>query len=380
VSEGRSRRTDESVRDLITDLMAAATAVALYGEGHPRARQRMSALLMAVTAALGERGSALVLAVAGNELFADGRPFTRVARQASRLVQRLRHTGIEYVSFEPGTTEEGLLALVRALATAQQPPWRVQGHVAIGHLAYALADGSGVAQGARDAAREVPAVRERVALLSEALDSLSAGSALPVECFELVARSIVAGLAEGMNPLPQLAPWQGSATWLAVHSHNVGAMAAGMAGLAGLSAASCHDLALAGLFHDVGKAFRSTDLIERELRLEGDEIELVIDHPKMGLEILLSLESVPEVAAIVTYEHHLGYKATGYPPLRHSRRAHAATQLVAATDAFDCLYTARVALGTIRSDDIVPWLMEREGALLAPGWCRALCTLLMASR
>jgi hypothetical protein len=381
VSHRQVRRSDEKVRDLITDLMAAATAVSLYGEGHPRARQRMEALHLALTELLDRFDDMLLLAVTGNELFVDGRPFTRLARQSSRLVQRLRHTGVEYVSFKAGVTEEELLALVQALAASQPPPWRRQPHVAVGRLAYALPRGAaGSTEASRPFSGAVPAIRERVALLAEAFDSLASGSALPTEHFDLIARSIVARLADEPNPLLQLAPWQGAEAWLAVHSHNVGVMAAGLSGLAGLPAASCHDMALAGLFHDVGKAFRSIELVERELKLAGDEIELVIDHPRMGLEILLACEGVPEVATVVAYEHHLGFNAAGYPPLRHRRRPHPAAQLVAVADAFDYLTTARVALGSIRPDDIVPWIAERQETLFDPGWGRALCTLVVTSR
>ena len=131
-------------------------------------------------------------------------------------------------------------------------------------------------------------------------------------------------------------------------------------------------LRLAALVHDIGKLFLPAELLARELELAGDEIELLLDHPKAGLETLLASEQLPPLALIVAWEHHLYFNGTGYPRLDHPRRPHPAARLVTVADTFDLLFTARGGRGMLTREGTVAWLADRGGSMLDPGWASAL--------
>lgn len=73
-------------------------------------------------------------------------------------------------------------------------------------------------------------------------------------------------------------------------------------------------LALAGLFHDIGKTALPRDLIERppdELS-EKERAELE-SHPAKGKEILANLKVIPSDVIQMVYEHHEDCVGQGYP-------------------------------------------------------------------
>jgi HD-GYP domain-containing protein (c-di-GMP phosphodiesterase class II) len=150
----------------------------------------------------------------------------------------------------------------------------------------------------------------------------------------------------------------------------------GLASLANVGAAHRRDLGLAALLHDVGTLFLPAELLARELELAGEEIELLLDHPKAGLETLLASGQLPLLALIVVCEHHLYFNGTGYPRLVRPRRPHPAARLVTVADTFDLLYTARGSRGMLTREGTVAWLLGHAGSMLDPDWAAALRKIL----
>jgi len=364
------------VQATIGELAAGTTTVGLYGSAHPRAVQALGKLASLLGELLaGEEEVAFVLL--GEELFVQGRPFTRVSRQAPALIRRLRRRGVEHVTFRRGVTVEELRAFLEELAAAEDAPMSVHPNIQVGRVELSESElgGPDEKEGGRKG-RRLPTVRDRVSLIQECFADLTAGRQLAVGELERVTRSLAEALASDPNPVHHLAPWEGTERWMAVHAHNVAAVTMGLARLANIGTATCRDLALAALVHDIGKLFHPRELQERETQLAGDELELLLDHPKAGLETLLASEQLPPVALIVVAEHHLYFNGTGYPRLGRPRRPHPAARIVTVADTFDVLFTARGAKGLMTREGTVAWLTDRQGSMLDPGWTSALCEVL----
>ena len=80
----------------------------------------------------------------------------------------------------------------------------------------------------------------------------------------------------------------------------------------GLEETMCHELAVAGILHDIGKLKLRNYITAEEKRLIVEEIKYVIKHPKLVYESLKErgysdfiLESI--------YYHHENYDGSGYP-------------------------------------------------------------------
>ena len=361
---------------LLGDLAGGATAVGLYGASHPRADEavrRISSELAALLAAEPE----LALVLLGEELFVQGRPFTRVSRHSASLIRRLRRREIEHVTVQPGVLPEEVLGFLADLALTDDTAVRSRPHLHVGRIELSERELGGPDEtegGARG--RKAATVRDRVLLVHEAFTELAAGRDLALGDLTRVAHAIAAGLAADPDPLRQFAPWDGGERWPAVHAHNVAALSMALARDGGTGAGPCAEIGVAALVHDVGKLFFPPEIASRELELSGDELELMLDHPRIGLEALLGNPEVPPVALVVAFEHHLNYNGTGTPRLARPRRPHPAARLVTLADAFVVLFTARGGRGLLTREGTVAWIAEHQGTVLDPDWTDSLLKML----
>jgi HD-GYP domain-containing protein (c-di-GMP phosphodiesterase class II) len=364
------------VQEAITELAAGLTTVGLYGIEHPRAQQSVERLTSQLGALLeGERELTIVLL--GDELFVQGRPFTRSSRQAPSLIRRLRRRDLEHVAFRQGLSAEEVRDFLIEMATAEETSVRSRPHIQIGRVELAEQELGGpnrIEGGERR--RRLPSLRDRIAVIEEAFGTIMAAGELPVFDLEQVARALLNNLEHDPDPIKQFAPWEGEEHWPAVHAHNVCALTLGMARLCGIGASWSIDLGVAALLHDTGKLMLPAEVQERELELGGDELELMLDHQRLTLELLLASTQPTPLALIVAFEHHLAYNGTGSPRLQRPRRPHPATRLIAVADAFVVLFTSR-GRGTAGRETAIAWLNEHNGTLLDPGWTGVLEALLV---
>jgi putative nucleotidyltransferase with HDIG domain len=72
-------------------------------------------------------------------------------------------------------------------------------------------------------------------------------------------------------------------------------------------------LARAALLHDVGKAFISTDLLDKPGKLTDAEIAEIRKHPRLGYDALAAQGNFPPEMLDVILHHHEFLDGTGYP-------------------------------------------------------------------
>ncbi len=363
-------------RTAVAELAAGATAVRLYGGSHPRAAMavgRLAAQLEAMLAAEPE----VSLVLLGDELFVQGRPFTRHSPNAPVVARRFRRKGVEHAIFKRGVGERELRLFLEDLAATGETTVQPRPHILVGRVDLTERElgGPDETRGGKGRSR-LSLVRDRISLVQDCFDAFTRGEALAVADLQRVARALLERMDAVPNPLQHLAPWEGQERWQAVHAHNVAAMVIGLARLSGVDVAPCLDLGVAALLHDVAKLFFPREVLLRESDLAGEEVELVLDHPKAGLERLLGYPQVPPLALIAVYEHHLNFNGTGYPRLRRPRRPHPAARLLSAGDTFDHLHTHRAKVRGLDRPQVAAEMQRRRGATLDPAWVDAILELL----
>ncbi len=364
------------VSDTIAELAAGATTVSLYGSAHPRAAQSRQKLHSDLGRLLLDQAE-LSFVLLGEELFVQGRPFTRTSRQAPSVIRRFRRRGVEHLTFRQGVTEDEVRTFLEELAGSSDVAVTSGPHIQVGKVELAERElGGPDTEEGRAGKRKLPTIRDRVELIHDTFVAFGSGRGLPVGDLETAARSLLDPLESQPDPLAHLAPWQGEERWQAVHAHNTCVLTVGLARLAGVGRAECVELGVAALVHDVAKVFLPADVVERELELGGSELELMLDHPRTGLEYLLATGQLPPLALIVAYEHHLNDNGTGYPRLSRPRRPHPASRLVSLADAFDVLFTARGGRGLATRETTLAWISEHAGSYFDPGWTAVFRSLL----
>jgi hypothetical protein len=363
--------------DTLADLAACMTTLGLYATEHPRAQ----AIIDKLASRLGEMlqdEAELTLVLLGEELFVQGRPVTTVIRQAPSLIRRMRRRGIEHLSFKAGVTAAELRPFLLELVGGDDVRVESRAHIAVGKVDMSEIEFGGPddQEGGQGKRGKLPSRRDRIMFLVDAFSAVRGGGELGAGDLQRVIRAVLQDLEEEADPIPLLAEWDGAERWPAVQAYDVCVLSVGLARLAGADLPWCLDVGVAALVHDVGKLLLPAEVVARELELHGDELELMLDHPRLGFELLLASHQFPPLALIVTYEHHLNFNGTGYPRMLRPRRPHPAARLVAAANAFVTLNVLRGAHGMATRESTLAWLSSRAGSMLDPGWVTAIQELM----
>ena len=99
------------------------------------------------------------------------------------------------------------------------------------------------------------------------------------------------------------------------------------------------DLAIAALFHDVGKCFVPVEILQKPDRLDHAELRYILRHPMDSGRMLLPKfgEQIAEIAR----NHHERLNGSGYPRGLHAEDISLSSQIVAVADVFDAMTTDR---------------------------------------
>jgi HD-GYP domain-containing protein (c-di-GMP phosphodiesterase class II) len=80
-----------------------------------------------------------------------------------------------------------------------------------------------------------------------------------------------------------------------------------------LDDAGCREAGMAGLLHDIGKAFIPAAILSKPGKLDDDEFAVIKTHPERGHELLSVGHSVAASALDVCIHHHERMDGKGYP-------------------------------------------------------------------
>ncbi|MDO5146590.1 MAG: HD domain-containing phosphohydrolase [Eubacteriales bacterium] len=109
----------------------------------------------------------------------------------------------------------------------------------------------------------------------------------------------------------------------------------------GFSERQCHNLAVAGMLHDIGKLrLRSYVYEEKEAKLNIDEMRYVRLHPTLGYAILKEQGYDDEVLTAVLY-HHENADGSGYPNNLKNEDIPPSARVLRVCDAFGALIANR---------------------------------------
>lgn len=125
-----------------------------------------------------------------------------------------------------------------------------------------------------------------------------------------------------------------------MHSVAVCAMMIKFARHLKFSASVVADLGLAGLLHDVGKAFVPEDVLNKKGRLTDEEFAMMRTHPELGFRELKKTR-VPAVVLDVCLNHHEKIGGNGYPNALPPNGISTAARMGAICDVYDALTSDR---------------------------------------
>ena len=195
---------------------------------------------------------------------------------------------------------------------------------------------------AKEAAKRVYA--QGIAVTKDVVNSARMGRSAGLKRVKRVVQTIVDQILTDETSLVGLTTIRDYDEYTFVHSLNVCIFSVALGRRLGLDKLQLYDLGMAALFHDIGKARISLDVLNKAEKLTDDEWRLLTTHTWRGLLILLSMKSVQDMpyrSMVVAYEHHMRTDLTGYPRHVRPREMSIFSKVVAVADGFDAATTQR---------------------------------------
>lgn len=124
------------------------------------------------------------------------------------------------------------------------------------------------------------------------------------------------------------------------HGICVSNLAVAVAREMGLTDSECHDIAVAGLLHDIGKIKLNTYVYDREKTFVIDEMRYVRLHSSLGYAILKDRGYSDEIIEAVLY-HHENFDGSGYPKNLKGEQIPLSARILRVCDAFGALISNR---------------------------------------
>lgn len=349
----------------ISSLMAAVSNCALYSQDHPSVNDLTGKAAAALGRLLRESGALKIMYVE-HKFVVNEVAFSEVGMQGAKLMGRLQRKGISYVKFLPGITVD---ELKRFIVELQEPGKKISAFANIKTGVLDVQADEARTEGGLDADDIGSFVSGQLEIAKAVYHDISDARTPNMAALYEMMRNFTAALRKPLNVLGLLSQAKSREEYTYVHATNVSVLSMFQAESLGIKEKSIlSDVGIAGLFHDVGKLFISSAVLEKRGSLSAEDWEEMKLHPVRGAKYLSSMEEgIPHLATVVAFQHHLGQDGRGYPALRMSRPdQHICSQIVSISDVFDALRSMRAYRGSVETGEVLNIMLRDSGSIFNP--------------
>lgn len=117
-------------------------------------------------------------------------------------------------------------------------------------------------------------------------------------------------------------------------------------------------LAAGALLHDIGKILLDKQVLNKEDKLNKEEMEHIKLHTTLGYEALKKCVNLTELSRIISLYHHERMDGSGYPTGVKAGELHEFTRIVAVADVYDAMISDRCNRKKWSSNQAVNYLIE----------------------
>ena len=121
----------------------------------------------------------------------------------------------------------------------------------------------------------------------------------------------------------------------------------------------------AGILHDIGKMVIDSRILTKQGELTTEEWAIVREHPVIGANILKGVPFLEKVVTLVLC-HHERYNGAGYPAGLKGEEIPFGARLLAVTNAFDSMTTARAYRAAVSVEQGIRELRDQSGTQFCP--------------
>jgi HD-GYP domain-containing protein (c-di-GMP phosphodiesterase class II) len=132
-----------------------------------------------------------------------------------------------------------------------------------------------------------------------------------------------------------------------------------------LSDREIENLRHAAILHDLGKIGISDDILRKKTKLDEREFAEIKKHPRIGAEIIESIQFLHEVIFIILY-HHERYDGLGYSSGLRGEEIPLGARIVAVADVYKALITNRPYRKAFTREEALKMIREGSGTQFDP--------------
>ena len=154
------------------------------------------------------------------------------------------------------------------------------------------------------------------------------------------------------------------------HSVNVSILSILIGRRIGLDRQHLRALAIAALFHDIGKTEIPLAILNKKADFSVGEQDLLKRHPVDGVRVLLKSFGLSEtliLSMLVSFEHHMRLDSSGYPASPGKRKINLFSRIVSIADDYDSLLSGKVyGRQRFTAADALELMSQRGGTAYDP--------------
>lgn len=356
----------ELFHQIVTGFTSAYKGLRLYPAQHPTIRSQLEKLLLRLSTHLEQR-EMLKMGLLEDTLFIDDHLFAVQTPATATLTQLLKQLQIEALEFHRGLSENELLQFLQLLEHTDIAPGDLETMLAERNIEHIR-----LAGGNPDEDQEPRKIYGRaMTVVNEIFDDVSQGR---IPCSKK-ARQVVKDMAKltlsDPHALFALSMLKSYDNYTFTHSVNVSVIALAVGRACGLPEEQLRILGLGGLLHDVGKLKIDLAIINKPGRLTEQEFAQIMNHPRLGAEIVQTTVGIPPTAVDIVLGHHLRYDRQGYPSDAQLQGPVDMVNMAAIADTYDAITTLRSYQKPVTPRQAISTMQKIGGSMLHPEYLNA---------
>jgi putative nucleotidyltransferase with HDIG domain len=154
-------------------------------------------------------------------------------------------------------------------------------------------------------------------------------------------------------------------TYTSDHSQQIAKWAAETAKVLGCLPHEIKTIYWGGLLHDIGKIGIPDSILLKPTTLTESEWEIIIQHPKLGSEMISPIKKLSHIAPIIEYSHER-YDGSGYPYGAAKEEIPLGARIVSVVDSFSAMMDERPYKKPMKYIDAVEEIRGNSGTLYDP--------------
>lgn len=192
------------------------------------------------------------------------------------------------------------------------------------------------------------------------------GGAIDLTFAQPLVGDIIKSLSRNVDALVTLSLLKKTDEYTYAHSVNVTIFAVAFASFLGMPEERLHNVGLAGLLHDYGKALIPNEILTAPRSLTFQEFEIMRSHVALGIEKIKQFSSVDQEAIEGIAQHHEKHNGTGYPCRLSGKQIGVFGRILSLSDVYDALSSKRVYKDALPPNKALGMMYKMRGQAWAP--------------